>query len=56
MLNGAFVRMSKGSDEKVFYVFPDGTYRTSVKCGWSEISEDFADEYIKLRESGWEEA
>ena len=53
MFNGVFVRMSKGSDEKLFYVFSDGTYRIGVVEGWNDIHEDFADEYIKLRESGW---
>lgn len=49
------IKMAKNGKVATFHVFQDCTYRVLNGTKWSDISEDFGDAYIKLREAGWEE-
>ena len=54
-MNGILITMRKNTKEIKFFLFDDCSYRILTRSGWSDICEDFADKYIKLRDSGFEE-
>ena len=54
-MNGAFITMTKNGKEIKFLVFNDCTYKIFTRSGWSDTCDDFAEKYIQLRDSGFNE-
>ena len=57
MLNGLYIKLIKGTEKRVFFMFDDGDVRELVSTGWSNIIDchDFMKIYHKLIESGYKE-
>ena len=55
MSTGQQIQMSKGDESKTFFIFPDGSFRILTKTGWSAVTEDFVDEFLRLIKAGWKE-
>ena len=51
----ANVIMQNGNTTRMFTVYSDGTYVEMVAGQNLKIEDDFAAEYIQLRENGWKE-
>ena len=57
MANGSYIKLIKGSDKHVFFMFEDGDVKELLPTGWSNIIGyyDFKKEYYSLLESGYKE-
>ena len=57
MLNGSYIKLTKDSDKRVFFMFDDGDVNELLPTGWSNIIgyHDFVETYHKLLESGYKE-
>ena len=55
MMNGGYITMRKGTEERKFFLFIDGDAKELLKSGWSGIVTDFHTLYKRLTAEGFME-
>ena len=55
MMNGSYITMRRGTEERKFFLFLDGEAKELLKNGWSGIIADFHTLYKRLTAEGYTE-